>query len=45
MAYQQGTDLESRYRLACGLQMGGGTDEIQLNSIAAELERHGLPSL
>jgi alkylation response protein AidB-like acyl-CoA dehydrogenase len=44
-AYQRGHDLEYLYRRARGLRIGGGTDEIQLNSIAAELKRDGLPSV
>lgn len=39
--YMRGHPLEYLYRMARGRKMGGGTVEIQRNTIAAELLRHG----
>jgi alkylation response protein AidB-like acyl-CoA dehydrogenase len=43
--FQKGHPLEYLYRLVRGTRIGGGTDEIQKNSIASELKKHGVPNL
>lgn len=37
--YQQGHPLEQMYRMVRGLRLGGGTDEIQRNTIATHITR------
>ncbi len=43
--YQQGHSIEYLYRLARGRRLGGGTDEIQKNTIAKALKEKGFPSI
>ncbi|MEF8857056.1 MAG: acyl-CoA dehydrogenase family protein [Haloplanus sp.] len=43
--YQQGHPLEYLYRLQRGYRLGGGTDEIQKNTIARRLKDEGVPRL
>ncbi len=43
--YMQGHPIEYLYRLIRGLRIGGGTDEIQRNTIARMVKRDGIPHL
>ena len=43
--YMQDHKLEYLYRLVRGFRMGGGTDEIQRNTIARLIKRNGIPEL
>lgn len=43
--YQRGHPLEYLYRFQRGFQIGGGTNEIQKNTIASRLKNEGVPSI
>ncbi|MFC4540355.1 acyl-CoA dehydrogenase family protein [Halosolutus amylolyticus] len=43
--YMNGHPLEYLYRMVRGLRIGGGTDEIQRNTIARIVKRDGMPHL
>lgn len=43
--YQQGNPLEYLYRMCRGRRIAAGTDEIQKNTIANTLKKHGVPGL
>lgn len=43
--YQRGHPLEYLYRFQRGFQIGGGTNEIQKNTIASRLKDEGVPSI
>ena len=41
----RGHPLEYLYRLVRGMRIGGGTDEMQRNTIARIVKRRGIPHL
>jgi len=43
--YMRGHPLEYLYRLVRGMRIGGGTDEMQRNTIARIVKRRGIPHL